>query len=274
MPNPENNSQNKPQKSTLRSLFDVIVGGAAAGAAEVSADHPLWVLKTRYQDASIPKNQKFTLDPRILYRGYFPNMFSMAPITAMQVAVAQGLRSLFHTNKSPSEMQEAAYAAAGGAAAAVIAGPTEFLMSQQTKERGFFGTFLHNVRQQGWRGLVPGMAGTAVRDAKFTMGYAYLSPKLKEAFQEHMSEGAATIAAGACAGLPVAVLSQPWDTIKTRQQTGPKPTTPMWELAKKIVAEEGVNGLYKGSGWRMGRVGAAVMIMSEVNERVKNWLKT
>ena len=215
------------------------------------------------------------MDPRVLYRGFFPNVLSMAPITAIQVSVAQGLRSLFHseTSNPPSNIEALSYSAAGGAMSALVGSPTELLMSQQTKDRGFFSTLKHIVRECGWRGLLPGMAGTAARDAKFTVGYGFASPFLKEKFEERMPEEAATIAAGLCAGLPVAALSQPWDTLKTAQQTGPAPVTPLWKLAKDTIMKEGIRGLYKGSGWRMARVTSAVMIMGEVNEKVSQLLK-
>lgn len=263
-----------PKKSYFRTFFEATLGGGLAGAAEVAVDHPLWSLKTRYQNEQIPKNQKFTLDPRVLYRGFLPNIFSMVPISAIQVSVSQGLKSLGHTpSNPPSDLESLSYSAAGGAISALVGSPTELLMAHQTKDRGFFSTLIDIVRQRGLRGLLPGMSGTAMRDAKFTVGYGYASPRLKEEFSQYMHEDAAAVAGGLSAGLPVAALSQPWDTLKTRQQTGSTPVTPLWKLAKDIVAKEGIRGLYNGSAWRMGRVASAIMIMGEVNEKVGNWLK-
>jgi hypothetical protein len=263
-----------PPNSFLRTLADATIGGGIAGAAEVAADHPAWVLKTRYQDDRIPKNQKFTLNPRVLYRGFFPNIFSMAPITALQVSVSQGIKSMFHSpDNPPSDMESLSYSATGGAVSSLVGGPTELLMARQTQERGFFGTLRHTILERGWRGLLPGMGGTAVRDAKFTAGYGYGAPRLKEEFKEYMPENAASVAGGIGAGVPVALLSQPWDTLKTAQQTAEGEVLPMWKIAKQKMKEEGIKGFYKGSGWRMGRVASAIMIMGEVNERVNNWLK-
>jgi len=277
MLNPDIKTEPTPpaQKSFFRTVLDATIGGGLAGATEVAADHPLWTLKTRYQNNQIPKDQKFTVNPQVLYRGFLPNIVSMAPITALQVSVAQGFRALFHPDptKPPSNLEALSYSAAGGAVSALVGSPTELLMSQQTKDRGFFDTLQHIVRERGLRGLLPGMAGTAARDAKFTVGYGFASPFLKEQFENYMPENVATIAAGLGAGLPVAALSQPWDTLKTAQQTGSAPVTPLWKLAKDTIAKEGIGALYKGSGWRMARVTSAVMIMGEVNERVGQLLK-
>lgn len=263
-----------PQKSMWRTFLDATVGGGLAGAAEVAVDHPFWTLKTRYQNDNIPKNKKFTLDPRVLYRGFVPNILSMAPITALQVSVTQGIKSMFHSQDNPpSEMESLSYSAAGGGVSALVGGPTELLMARQTQERGFFGTLSHTIREKGWRGLLPGMGGTAARDAKFTVGYGYAAPRLKEKFKDYMPENAASVAGGVCAGVPIAALSQPWDTLKTAQQTAEGEVLPMWKIAKQKMKEEGIRAFYKGSGWRMGRVASAIMIMGEVNERVNHWLK-
>lgn len=274
------NGENPPQKSNWSAIYQAILGGAAAGATEVAVDHPFWTLKTRYQNDKIPKAEKFTMDPRILYRGFWPNILSMAPITALQVSVAAGLKSMFHRdpNKPPSELEALSYSAAGGVISSVGSGPTELIMAHQTAKRGFFSTLVEMVNNRGWRSLTTGMFGTAVRDAKFTMGFGFGAQYLKELLTPYMSEKPAAVVGGIGAGVPVAVLSQPWDTLKTAQQTAMRPesnksVTPLWKLAKEVIQKEGVAGLYKGSFWRMGRVTSAVMLMSEVNERVNNYLK-
>ncbi len=274
------NGENPPQKSNWSAIYQAILGGAAAGAAEVAVDHPFWTLKTRYQNDQIPKAEKFTMDPRVLYRGFWPNILSMAPITALQVSVAAGLKSVFHrdNNHPPSELEALSYSAAGGAVSSIVGGPTEYTMAHQTAQRGFYSTLKDLIKMRGIRALFTGMPGTAVRDAKFTMGFGFGAPYLKEQATPYMPENAAAVVGGIGAGVPVAVLSQPWDSLKTAQQTamspeGNHPVTPLWRLAKEKIQREGVAGLYKGSFWRMGRVTSAVMLMSEVNERVSSWLK-
>ncbi|MBS0288095.1 MAG: hypothetical protein JSR17_12420 [Proteobacteria bacterium] len=270
-PKKEQDTHSKP--TTWSVLWHSIMGGGAAGAAEVVVDHPLWSLKTRYQNDSIPAKEKFTLNLKILYRGFLPNVFSMVPITALQVSTAQGIKAHRHNDEEnpPSELQSLSYSAAGGAVSAVVSAPTELAMAQQTEKRGFFATVKHIYQNQGFKGLLRGFTGTAIRDAKFTVGYGYAAPALKEKLAEHMSEPQAGAIAGVGAGVTVAALSQPWDTLKTAQQTGSE--LPLWKLAAEKLKQQGIAGLYKGSFWRMSRVASAVTIMGEVNQRISSWLK-
>lgn len=267
---PENKQSSK--QSTWDVLWQSTMSGGIAGAVEVLIDHPFWSLKTRYQNDSIPKHQKFTLDPRTLYRGFIPNVFSMVPITALQVTTAQGLKSLRHDSQNPpSEIQSLAYSATGGAVSSIVGGPTELAMAQQTQQRGFYKTLKHVYQTQGVRGLLRGLTGTAIRDAKFTVGYGFASPFAKEKLASYLSEPQAAVVGGVGSGVAVAALSQPWDTLKTAQQTGSN--LPLLKLAKEKIKQEGIKGLYKGSFWRMSRVASAVMIMGEVNQRVNDYFK-
>lgn len=261
---------NQEKQSSFASSF---LSGGVSGAIEVLLNHPFWTLKTRYQNDAIPKKDKFTINPRVLYRGWIPNMSSMIPITAMQVGTAAGIEAFRHDEDNPaSEMEKIAYNAAGGAFSAIVSGPTELVMAQQTSERGFYSTMRHIYQSEGLKGFWRGMFGTAIRDAKFTIGYGFAAPYMKDRFSEIMSEGQASMAGGAVAGVTIGVLSQPWDTLKTAQQTGSELS--LWNLAKEKVSKEGISGMYKGSFWRMSRVASAVMIMGEVNQRISNSLKT
>lgn len=269
---PEFKESEDSRQGDQGSVWSSFLSGGISGAIEVLINHPFWTLKTRYQDDCIPSKEKFTVNPRILYRGWAPNMSSAIPITAMQVGVAEGIKAFRHDEDNPpSQIEMLAYSAAGGTCSATISGPTELIMAQQTSERGFFSTMKHIYLNQGVKGFLRGMTGTAIRDAKFTTGYGFAAPYMKEQFSELMSERQASLAGGAVAGITVGVLSQPWDTLKTAQQTGSQ--LPLWKLAKEKVIQEGVSSMYKGSFWRMSRVASAVMIMGEVNQRVSNALK-
>ncbi|MCS5708819.1 MC/SLC25 family protein [Candidatus Berkiella cookevillensis] len=269
---PEFKSDSDSLQEKKSILGSSLASGGIAGAVEVLIDHPFWTLKTRYQDDRIPPKEKFTFNPSVLYRGWLPNMSSTIPVTAMQVGTVAAISTFRHDDHNPpTEMEKIAYNAVGGGFSATISGPTELIMTQQTPERGFFATMKHIYANEGLKGFGRGMAGTAIRDAKFTVGYGFAAPYMKERFSQLMSEGQASMAGGAVAGVAVGVLSQPWDTLKTAQQTGSP--LPLWALAKEKLRKEGISGMYKGSVWRMSRVASAVMIMGEVNQRVSNYLK-
>ncbi|MBS0289838.1 MAG: hypothetical protein JSS07_07395 [Proteobacteria bacterium] len=252
----------------LRAIF----GGSVAGMFEVMFNHPLWTLKTRYQNEIIPKSQKFTLDPTILYRGTIPEMLSMAPITAIQVTIVETLKAAFHRNSNPpSYFQEVVYNGIGGAISAIVGSPTELGMSHQTKEQGFFETLQKIYEKEGSKGLRKGLVGTAGRDTIYTAGYGVFCPYLQTLFSYYMSKNKAKIVGGVTAGLGVAVLTQPLDTMKTMQQTGV--SLPMYTLAKKILKDEGIEGFYKGSIPRAARVTSGVIIINEVNQLAQDMLK-
>lgn len=271
----QNNDTYQPKKSFSQSVMEASAAGGFAAAIEVLLDHPFWSLKTRYQNDNIPKNQKFTVDPRILYRGFLPNILSMMPITALQVGTAQGLKTALHSNNEnpPSDLNTLSYNAAGGAFSSIISSPTELAMTRQTPQIGFSTTLKHIYQECGWRGVTIGMPGTAMRDAKFTVGFGFGAPYLKNQFTPYVPENIAKLSGGICAGIICAFASQPWDTLKTMQQTQVKAFTPMLNLAKSTYQQQGINGFYKGSAFRMARVASAVMIMGEANERVNQYLK-
>lgn len=263
------------KKSFSQTVTEASVAGGIAAAIEVILDHPFWSLKTRYQNNNIPQNQKFTVDPRILYRGFVPNILSMMPITALQVGTAQGLKTVLHPNEEnpPSDLNMLGYNAIGGAFSSFISGPTELAMTRQTSQISFSSALTNIYREQGLKGLTVGMFGTAMRDSKFTVGFGFGAPYLKNQLTPYMPENAAKVSGGIAAGVICALASQPWDTLKTMQQAQTKVFTPMLNLAKTTYQQQGVAGFYKGSAFRMGRVAAAVMIMGEANEQVSKYLK-
>lgn len=269
------NHRLQPKKSFSQAVLDASAAGGVAAAIEVILDHPFWSLKTRYQNDNIPKSQKFTVDPRILYRGFLPNIFSMMPITALQVGTAQGLKTALHPDEDnpPSDLNMLSYNAAGGAFSSIVSSPTELAMTRQTPQMGFSSTLKHIYQEYGCKGLTIGMFGTAMRDAKFTIGFGFGSPYLKNQLAPYMQENMAKITGGLGAGIICALASQPWDTLKSIQQTQTKAITPMLDLAKSAYQKEGAKVFYKGSAFRMARVASAVMIMGEVNEQVNHYLK-
>lgn len=205
---------------------NAVVVGAVSGATEVMVNHPLWVLKTRYQDPRVLRADKLTANPRVLYRGLLPNMLSMMPITSLQVGVNYSLNQWLNN--------QLVNACTAGAVSASVSGPVEYLMSQQTATCGFAKTAQKVYQTNGLRGFGRGLAGTAVRDAAFSGGYLYGAKSLKDFYTQYMSPPKATLAGGVSAGLLAAAVSQPADTLKTMQQSSQSKTvTPLWALAQK-----------------------------------------
>ncbi|MFO1257841.1 MAG: MC/SLC25 family protein [Gammaproteobacteria bacterium] len=265
-PNEEN-----PRQSFFKTFFKGTLSGGLGGALEVLVDHPLWTLKTRLQDPNIPRESKFTMNPRILYRGLGPNMASMMPITALQIGAAGGVkRAIANTNedKEISELCTLFSSAMGGFVSATVSSPTELIMSRQTEHQGFYATMKDMIRREGARSLGKGFWGTANRDAIFTSAYLFGVPYIKNKLQPHLSEKGATLAGGVVAGTTGALLSQPFDALKTAQQVSHTHTS-MWRIAKEKVRQEGLRGLYKGGVPRTLRVISAVTLISSVDQKIR-----
>lgn len=269
-----NENEEITRKSFFKIFFKGTISGGLGGALEVLVDHPLWTLKTRLQDPSIPKESKIKLNPRILYRGLGPNMASMMPITGLQIGAAQAVKSVIentNVDKEISELCDLFSSAMGGFVSATVSSPTELTMSRQTEHRGFYATMKDMIRRDGFRSLGRGFWGTANRDAIFTSTYLFGVPYIKNKLKPHISDEAATLVGGVAAGTTGALLSQPFDAVKTAQQVS-RTHTSMWKITKEKMQQEGLRGLYKGGVPRTIRVISAVTLISTADKKMKQML--
>jgi hypothetical protein len=80
----------------------------------------------------------YTLDPRVLYRGYFANTLNMGLGTGFQFLVNGSVKQMMtgseHRQLSPSEQLSAGFVA--GSTSALLISPTELLMIQQQRKGG------------------------------------------------------------------------------------------------------------------------------------------
>lgn len=277
---PNDNTGNAPENRNTLAIIRGIVSGGLAGALEVLINHPLWQLKTRYQDPKIPAGQKFFRDFKTPYRGIGANMASMIPITALQVGSATGIKAaLSSAQEEPlSGTQNLSAACAGGAIGASVSGPTELVMSHQQKGRGFIATAYALIRKNGLRVLAAGMPGTAIRDAIFTGGYLFGKPYLRDKMKDNLPKEGAEVGSALTAGVIAGGLSQFLDTVKTRQQTDPalsmgKGAPSFYMAARNIYRTDGFKGFYKGGVFRTARVISAVGVIGAVTEAVDTRLK-
>lgn len=280
MPNNEHCNKMNHEKSDTKTKQDSvmlnILKGSLIGAAEVAIDHPLWVIKTRMQN-----KEKFTLSPRILYRGITANMASMMPITAIQVAATNVLEATFFPvtqNNKPqvnSELQNIACAFVGGAASASVSTGTELVMAHMTPKRGFLQTAKW-FNTMGFRRLNTGFVGTATRDGIFTIGFMkapiLVEKQLVNLFPNHRKVSSAI--SGPLAGVLAAVASHPFDSIKTRQQKAAHQSKlTFMEAASQIIKNDGFFALYKGLAPRSTRVVSAITIMDKVGRELDIYFK-
>lgn len=129
----------------------------------------------------------------------------------------------------------------------------------------------HVKQQQGirawWRGLGP----TLLRDAPFSAiywsAYETLKDPQRSILPKRLFQGgsgfAVYLGAGIGAGGLAALCTVPPDVIKTRRQSliGSADTAGPMVMARRILEDEGVRGLFRGAGPRVAKVAPACAIM-------------
>lgn len=113
-----------------------------------------------------------------------------------------------------------------------------------------------------WRGLGP----TLWRDVPFSGLYWAGYETCKAAFNRRGQEGApVAFASGAISGTTAALLTSPFDVLKTRRQalvmSHAGKTTATWPLVAEILRTEGITALYAGILPRIVKIAPACGIM-------------
>ncbi|CAM6105283.1 unnamed protein product [Calypogeia fissa] len=237
--------------------------GALSGVIEVLLQQPSVTIKNAIQD-----KQPISWNPRVLYRGVLVNATSMAPICALQFAVNDILE---RTVKGPlNSAQRAGFAATAGVVSSMVSGPAELLMIQQQKTGASLFEQLKKVKNDhGWLALTRGLVPTVVRESIYTATYLGVSPLLQERLMvgSYLSHKAmlAMFLAALVSGTAAALITQPFDTIKTRMQANLDLPhyRKMRSTVKAIIAEGGFKSLYSGFIPRTQRVMCAVFILGE-----------
>lgn len=259
----QSNQETKPRMT----FAQAIIAGSVAGAAEVcSTGQILWSLKTRTQN-----KQPFTLNPWELARGMPLNALSMVPITALQVGCNQLIHQAYFQGAPLSNSQRMTSAFTAGVFAALVAGPTEMVMTHLKKGDRITEAPGKFVKKYGMRALYTGLMGTAARDGIFADAYLAITPLLKERFNPYFSSDfMVAVAANVTSGMLATVLSHPFDTIKTKQQLeDPSSHVGFKQIARKIHAEQGYPGFFAGGLWRGARVVTAVTIIGLVTNALE-----
>lgn len=256
--------------------------GGIIGAAEVTANQGLAAKKIAAQEGIVVPTVKFLgrnfSDPRFLYRSWAVNAASMAPITAVQVRINSAFLAWFtHGGDQTNMAQQVSAACMAGIASAAISGPCELVMRhQQSTGDSFVKTVaaLTNT-PKGSLLLYRGFTPTAVRDGGFTAGYLALGKQIGDCIPYEsttpMSKVVKAIIGGVPAGVAVALITHPFDTVKAKMQadTHAQEYKNMLDVVKKVYAIEGAQGFFPGVELRTKRVVRAIALMNALNE----WLK-
>ena len=82
-------------------------------------------------------------------------------------------------------------------------------------------------------------------------------------------------ASGVSSGIGATLISQPIDTIKTKQQSAPlnQPLS-IIRAAKVIYAQNGLYGFFKGGGSRGLSVTAGITVIADIKDRIEKKVLT
>ncbi|XP_048373101.1 probable mitochondrial glutathione transporter SLC25A39 isoform X2 [Sphaerodactylus townsendi] len=142
------------------------------------------------------------------------------------------------------------------------------------------------VAQDGWLSLWRGWGPTVLRDVPFSALYWYNYELVKDwlCSRFHLKEATfmVSFAAGGISGMVAAVLTLPFDVVKTQRQielgnmetlqvTASKSST--WLLMRRIQAESGTRGLFAGFLPRVIKVAPACAIMISTYEFGKTFFQ-
>jgi len=269
---PEENSFKRPP-----SFSESVISGSMAAVTETMSLH--WTTAERFREqVGAPKSSSL----RVLYKSLMPDLLSMIPITVCQVFADATLRRWLGGNdRTLSTLERLGAAMMAGLVVSPLASYAEMLMLLQQK----YGLSMNAAKSYLWHlrglgGLCRGMFATAIRDSFYCAAYLGVAPALKDYAEEYFEQYPAWAAhnhwlpfvlAGPSGGLVAAIITQPIDCVKSRQQSMFKKVT-FSEAARSIYETDGYNGFLKGMRGRAKRVSFGVVVMSYVNDKVQDWL--
>ncbi|XP_009673194.1 mitochondrial glutathione transporter SLC25A40 isoform X3 [Struthio camelus] len=161
------------------------------------------------------------------------------------------------------------------------------MQSRQLSYKQLYTCINNEVAKDGWLSLWRGWSSTVLRDVPFSAIYWYNYERFKKMMCKKVGtdESAFFVAftSGAVSGSIAAVITLPFDVVKTHRQTElwesetlkipQRNCTSTWAVMKKIVANNGIAGLFAGIGPRLIKVAPACAIMISTYEHGKSFFR-
>jgi len=235
---------------------------------------------TLLQSTNYWKNAKqqglpFTLDPRVLYRGYGINTLNNGACVMSQFflngIITNTITGGVDRPLGPAEKIGAGVSA--GVLSSIVSGPMELVMiQQQLRGTGMMATAL-DILKEGPLMFSRGLMGMMLREGIYCGGYLGIMPVVRQEITTRYpdsygkNEDGARIAA-ACVTTPfVSFASHPADTIKTCLQgdVAQARYKGYLQTAQSLVAERGISSLWAGMPWRLFRQGCAIFLFDKIN---------
>ncbi|KAF6150521.1 hypothetical protein GIB67_030322 [Kingdonia uniflora] len=248
-----------PVEIPAGSVMKSALAGGLASALSTSLLHPVDSIKTRVQASTLSFPELIAKLPQIgvqgLYRGCIPAIFGQFTSHGLRTGIFEASK-LVLINVAPTlpEIQVQSIASF----CSTIMGTAVRIPCEVMKQRlqagifdnvgeAFFGT----LRQDGVKGFFRGTGATLCREVPFYVAGMCLYAESKKAAEQFLGrelEPWETISVGALSGGFAAVVTTPFDVLKTRMMTAPQglPVS-MSMIAFSILRHEGPLGLFKGA---------------------------
>ncbi|GAQ77631.1 mitochondrial substrate carrier family protein [Klebsormidium nitens] len=252
---------------------NALAGGLAGGLVALSL-YPVDTIKTLVQaetgagQRSIPRIfQKLVEKHGMfgLYRGLGSNLVTATPISAIYASTYEAVKEVLLPHLPP-KFQSVAHCSAG--AAASVATSFVFTPSEVVKQRmqytsqyaNSWSAFLGILRTEGITSLYNGWGAVLARNIPNSIIKFYTYESLKKLALDRRPGATRltqleSLVIGGVSGVSAAFCTTPFDVVKTRLQNQMPGQTIQYggvtECLRKIVAEEGVAGLYRGVGPRL-----------------------
>lgn len=179
-----------------------------------------------------------------------------------------------HARGTPVTFRERAAASIlGGGLAAALANPAEVALvrmqsdgmlppAQRANYRSALDALARIARQEGVAGLWRGVYPTTTRAMVSNFGQLAVFAEAKSQLQRRtaLRFQALTLTATVVAGFAAAVVSLPFDFLKTRLQRGGSEYKGVLDCAVKVLKEEGVGRFYRGFGTYFARIAPHTVI--------------
>ncbi|KAL6875670.1 hypothetical protein ACP4OV_013183 [Aristida adscensionis] len=241
------------------SVLKSALAGGLASALSTSLLHPIDSMKTRVQASTLSFPDLISKLPQIgirgLYRGSIPAILGQFSSHGLRTGIFEASR-LVLINVAPTlpEIQVQSMASfCSTVLGTAVRIPCEVL--KQRLQAGIFNNvgeaIVGTMRQDGPMGFFRGTGATLCREVPFYVAGMTLYAEAKKAAQNAVNrelEPWETVAVGALSGGLAAVVTTPFDVMKTRMMTAP-PGTPvsMQMIVFSILRNEGPLGLFKGA---------------------------
>lgn len=250
-----------------------LIFGGLCGIADVSL-----LQSCNYWKNAQQQGLPFTLNPAVLYRGYFANVTNNAFCIASQFYL-NGVYLKMVTGgrtRSLSDLEKIGGGVFAGALSGVVCSPIELVMIQQQRRGGSLLGTTGEMMRGGARMFFRGTLAMSAREGIYAGGFLGFMPVTRQYIQNKYpdsigkTEDSARFAAALIAGPLVGMASHPPDTLKTCMQGDVEQVTYKGysQTLRHVVQQRGVLALWSGFPWRCFRQICCLVLFDKMNSQL------